>query len=185
MPGHSPRVAPEFDPEAARALLREAGHAEGRGLGELVFPYLGVYERGAASISEQLASVGFRMRRVPIDSVMELAATINDRAHMYLWAWTYAIADPASGFFGPLFTTFPFLYRDAELDGLLASALAARDQAERLRKCRELERIWIGKQAAVVPLTYTDRQLWRRPWITGMSANTISPSTFAEAVVTR
>ena len=122
---------------------------------------------------------------MPIDSVMELEATLKEGAHVYLWAWAYKIPDPASGFFGPLLTTVPFLYHDAELDGLLASALAARDQAERLRKCREFERIWIGKQAAVVPLTYTDRQLWRRPWIAGMSANTISPSTFADAVVTR
>jgi ABC-type oligopeptide transport system substrate-binding subunit len=122
---------------------------------------------------------------MPIDSVKELNATINERAHMYLWAWTYAIADPAGGFLGPLLRAIPFLYHDAELDGLLASALAARNQAERLRKCREFERIWIGKQAAVVPLTYTDRQLWRRPWIAGMSANTIAPSTFAEAVVIR
>jgi ABC-type transport system substrate-binding protein/class 3 adenylate cyclase len=185
MPGHSPRVAPGFDPEAARALLREAGHAEGRDLGELVFPYLRIYERGAASISDHLASVGFRTRKMPIDSVKELNATINEHAHMYLWGWTYAIADPAGGFLGPLFRAIPFLYHDAELDGLLASALAARNQAERLRKCREFERIWIGKQAAVVPLTYTDRQLWRRPWVAGMSANTIAPSTFAEAVVIR
>ncbi|MBA3366143.1 MAG: hypothetical protein H0U03_10235, partial [Actinobacteria bacterium] len=71
------------------------------------------------------------------------------------------------------------------LEQLLAQATAARDQGERLRLCREFERIWIGEQAAVVPLAYADCQLWLRPWVTGMWANAIARSTFAEAVVTR
>ena len=36
MPGHSNRVAPRFDPDRARALLSEAGYADGRALGEIV-----------------------------------------------------------------------------------------------------------------------------------------------------
>ena len=38
-----------------------------------------------------------------------------------------------------------------------------RDQNARLRICREFERIWIGEEAAVVPLTYNDHTLWRPP----------------------
>jgi hypothetical protein len=37
----------------------------------------------------------------------------------------------------------------------------------------------------VVPLSYGDRQLWRRPWVEGMWVNAIRWSTFADAVVTR
>ena len=78
-----------------------------------------------------------------------------------------------------------WLYRDEQLERLLARAASLRDQDERLRIYREFERIWIGEQAAVVPLAYGDRQLWRRPWVTGMWVNAIARSTFADAVVSR
>ena len=41
MPGHSHRVAPPFDPDRARALLVEAGHPEGRRVGEIVLAHWG------------------------------------------------------------------------------------------------------------------------------------------------
>ena len=66
-----------------------------------------------------------------------------------------------------------------------ARAATLRDQDERLRVFREFERLWIGEQAAVVPLVYNDRALWRRPWLTGMWVNAIAKSSFAEAVVRR
>ncbi len=87
-------------------------------------------------------------------------------------------------FLDPILRGFP-LYRDEKLEELLARAAALRDQDERLRAYREFERIWIGEQAAVVPLVYWDRLLWRRPWVTGMWANAIAQSMFADAVVKR
>ena len=80
--------------------------------------------------------------------------------------------------------TWP-IYRDEQLEQLLARAASLRDQDERLRSYREFERIWIGENAELVPLMYNDRPLWRRPWVRGMWTNAIARSTFAEAVVTR
>jgi hypothetical protein len=37
----------------------------------------------------------------------------------------------------------------------------------------------------VVPLSYNDRLLWRRPWVTGLWANGIAKASFAEAIVRR
>ena len=56
---------------------------------------------------------------------------------------------------------------------------------KRLRQCREFDRVWIGEQAAVIRLAYSDRLLWRRPWLTRVWANPIARSTFADAVVSR
>jgi ABC-type transport system substrate-binding protein len=81
--------------------------------------------------------------------------------------------------------TNPSVYRNKELEELLARGASLRDQDERLRAYRDFERIWIGEQAAVVPLAYGDRLLWRRPWITGLWLNAIADSTFADAVVRR
>ena len=183
MPGHSHRVAPAYDLEAARALLRDAGHPDGRGLAAIDFAYFADAERTVAPIADQLEAVGIRVRHLPADSYAELEATIQGGAHAYQWFCGTYFPDPGSGFLEPLLLWGTWLYRDERLDALLARATGARDQDERLRACREFERIWIGEQAAVVPLAYADRSLWRRPWVTGMWAHAIARSTFAEAVV--
>jgi ABC-type transport system substrate-binding protein len=185
MPGHSPRVAPTFDPERARALLSDAGYPDGRALGEIELAHFGIWEEAASVVAAQLAAVGVRVRRLPADSNAELAATIRGRAHAYIWACGYEFPDPGGGFLEPLLRWNPWLYRDERLEQLLIEATTVRAQDERLRAAREFERIWIGEQAAVVPLAYNDRKLWRRPWMTGLWVNAIERSTFAEVVVTR
>jgi ABC-type transport system substrate-binding protein/class 3 adenylate cyclase len=185
MPGHSHRVAPAFDPDRARALLSEAGHPDGRGLGEIVLAHLAIWEEAASDVAAQLAAVGVRVRRLPADYVVDLEASVKERAHAYIWAIGYEFPDPGGGFLEPLLRWGPWLYRNERLEQLLARAASLRDQDERLRTCREFERIWIGEQAAVVPLAYEDSRLWRRPWVTGMWVNAIARATFAEAVVSR
>jgi ABC-type transport system substrate-binding protein/class 3 adenylate cyclase len=185
MPGHSHRIAPAFDPDSARALLSESGHPDGRALGEIVLAHFGIWEEAASDIERQLAAVGVRVRRLPTYSVADLEDAIKERANAYIWSEDYEFPDPARGFLEPLLGWATWLYRDQKLEQLLARAIAVRDQDERLRTCREFERIWIGEEAAVVPLTYNDHTLWRRPWVTGMWANAIARSTFAEAIIKR
>src|SRR5829696_8871846 len=183
LPGHSHRVAPAYDPEAGRALLRDAGYPDGRGLGEIGLAYFAIGESAAAWLTDQLAAIGVRVRRLPADSYAELQTTIEEGAHAYIWSCPSQFPDPGAGFLEPLLRWGPWLYRDERLDALLAEATRARDQDERLRACREFERVWIGEQGAVIPLAYAERTLWRRPWVTGMWAHAIARSTFAEAVV--
>jgi ABC-type transport system substrate-binding protein len=85
----------------------------------------------------------------------------------------------------PFLQQTPSLYRDGEIEGLLDRALSLRDQAERLRMYREVERIWIGEHVALVPLVYNRSVMYRRPWVTGIWKNALVGSTFAEAVVRR
>src|SRR5207245_79763 len=111
--------------------------------------------------------------------------SIEERAHGFVWAWRADHVDSGGGFLESILRVAPWLYRDGELEAMLARAASLRDQDERLRTYREFERIWIGEQAAVVPLAYEDQVLWRRPWVTGIWSNGIGMSTFAEAVVRR
>jgi ABC-type transport system substrate-binding protein len=143
---------------------------------------LDLWEDAASDVAAQLASIGVRVRLLSTASDPEGAAAIEEHGHAFIWGWIADYPDPGGGFLEPLLRETP-LYRDERLEQLLARAASLRDQHDRLRMYREFERIWIGEQAAVVPLAYTDRRLWRRPWVTGMWANAIAPSTFAEAVV--
>ena len=187
MPGHSHRVAPAFDPDRARALLSEAGYPDGHGLGEIVlahFKHLGGRWRRTSPPNSRPSA--FRVRRLPADSVAALEAAIEEPPTRTSGPWTPTLPDPGRGFLQPLLRWVPHFYRDEQTRASCSPERPPlRDQDERLRACREFERIWIGEQAAVVPLVYKDRLLWRRPWLTGMWLNAIARSTFAEAVVRR
>lgn len=184
LPGHSHRVAPEFDPERARALLAEAGFAGGHGLGEIVLACLDLAAELAAGVAAQLAAIGIRAQVRAVVSDADMETLTRDGADAFLWAFGADYPDPGSGFLEPVYR-HPSLYRSDELDSLLGRANLLRDQDERLRTYREFERIWIGEQAAVVPLAYGDALLWQRPWISGMWVNSTQISAFADAVVTR
>ncbi len=185
IPGHSHRVAPASDPDRARALLGEAGYADGRALGEIVLACLDLWEDAASDVAAQLAVIGVRARLLSLASDVQLAAAIEEHAHAFLWAWIGEYRDAGGGFLDLVLRSEPCLYRDEELEELMARAASLRDQDERLRMYRDFERIWIGEQAAVVPIAYGDRLLWRRPWVTGMWVNALEISTFAHAVVRR
>jgi ABC-type transport system substrate-binding protein len=185
MPGHSHRVAPAFDPDRARAFLGEAGYDDGRALGEIVLAYIDLWEETASVVAAQLEAIGVRIRLLCVASDSDLEAAIEEHAHAFIWGWTADYPDPSGGFLNAILNGNPWLYRDEELEELLARAASLRDQDERLRTYREFERIWIGEQAAGVPIAYGDRLLWRRPWVTGMWLNAFEISTFAEAVVKR
>jgi peptide/nickel transport system substrate-binding protein len=182
LPGHSPRVAAGYDPDRARALVREVDGSGGCDLGEIVLTHFGIQQETASIIRDQLAAVGLRARSLPSYSTDALKANIDAQANAWLWSWGSDFADPAGGLL-ELLDWMPKLYRVEELDTLLARADASRDQDERLRAIREFEQLLIGEHAAVVPLAYHDRSLWRRPWVDGLWANALSASTFASAVV--
>jgi ABC-type transport system substrate-binding protein len=121
---------------------------------------------------------------MPCYSTVALQEAIENTAGAYLWSIGYDYPDPV-GMLAPLLDWGTWFYRDAELERLLNRASSADDPDERLAASREFERIWIGEQAAVVPLSYNDRLLWRRPWVNGLWANGLAKATFAEAIVRR
>ena len=184
VPGHSQRVAPAHDLARARALLAEAGHPQGHGLDEIVLACLDLWQEAAVSVAKQLAAIGISARPMVVASDRDMDAAASLHADAFLWVWGGDYPDTGRGFLGPLLEEYS-LYRDDRLRQLLTRAKSLRDKEERLRIYREFDRIWIGEQAAMVPIGYGEMSQWRRPWITGMWASSTEVSTFAEAVVKR
>jgi peptide/nickel transport system substrate-binding protein len=184
--GHSPRVAPPFDPARARVLLREAGLTDPLSIGEVVLASLELWEDTTAMVASSLREIGISVRVLALAGDPDLAEAVSGGvAHAFVWAFGGSFPDAGRSILEPILVEFPSLYRDEELESLLHRAVALRDHDERLRHYREYEQRWIGEQAALVPLGYGDTALWLRPWVTGMWAAGSETSTFADAVVKR
>ncbi|HEV3407502.1 MAG TPA: peptide ABC transporter substrate-binding protein, partial [Gaiellaceae bacterium] len=179
MPGHSHRVAPEYDVELARRLLAEAGYPEGRGLPEIVIaapPWL----EPPDPLIEQWQALGARVR--PLASPAPLNPGDLAEVHCCFSGWTADYPDP-DGFFRGLFeVAWPF-YRDEGIDEMLSRARSVTDQSERMRLYHEVDRIWVAERAAILPVLYPRRMLLRRPSVHGLWANPLKPAQLEQVVV--
>ena len=186
LPGHSHRVAPELDRASARALLAEAGYPDGHGLPELDLIYpAGAHHPGYAQradeCAEQWIALGVRVRPRSVPWA-DFPAAVADGAHVLHDAWIADYPDP-DGFLRTLIETRHELYRDPEIDGLVDRARSVKDQVRRLRLYREVERIWIGERAALIPISYSRKVLLVRPWVEGLRANAFPIGEFDEVIV--
>ena len=180
IPGHTPGLCPEADLEKARALLREAGYPEGRGLPELE---LGVptWVASVEPLLEAWQALGARVSVQPCTANHPMARD----THLTISAWKADFPDP-DGFFRGLNQGggWPF-YRDDEIAALLDDARSVRDQAERIRLYQEIDRIWVTERTTILPLAYGRRIMLRRPWVHGVWASPLSRPHYEQVVVER
>ncbi len=186
MPGHSHQVALGYEPDRARELLAEAGFPGGEGLPELdvPIPLFWTHREGrAAELVAQFGAIGARVRVMPLPG-RESRAALDAGAPMWIGGWTADYPDP-DGFVRALVEHHPELYSDEEVLDLLAGARSSRDQAERIRLYRQLERLWIHDRAAIVPILYPRWILLTRPWVEGLWLSPLRRGPFDEVTVRR
>jgi oligopeptide transport system substrate-binding protein len=183
MPGHSHRVAPDYDLELAHRLLAEAGYPEGRGLPELELALAKSHRAHAGTVlTDSCAELGARVRIREVSDALG-PADIGD-ADLWLTGWTADYPDP-DGFFRGLFRiSWPF-YRDEELEEMLTEARSLGNQSERLRIYHDIDRLWVSEHAAILPLSYSRAMLARRPWLEGLGATPLSQARLDAVVVNR
>jgi oligopeptide transport system substrate-binding protein len=182
MPGHSPSLAPEPDPERAKELLADAGYAGGKGLPELEL----VVPDWALSLDPLLEAweeLGARVRVRTTTGHFDIPY-LHD-AHFWVSGWTADFPDP-DGFFRGLIqgAEWPF-YEDEEISYLLEEARSVRNRDERIRRYQEIDRLWVLERATILPLSYTRRLVVRRPWVKGVRANALSRVLLDEVVIDR
>jgi hypothetical protein len=73
-----------------------------------------------------------------------MVAAIDEGVHAFLWAWGGEYPDAGRGFLDPIFSEYPFLYRDQHLEELLVRAVPLPDQSERLRRGPRRVAVWAG-----------------------------------------
>ena len=180
MPAHSHRVGLEYDLEKARALLDEAGYPGGKGLPEIrmVVPS---WLLPVEPLHELWKPIGARVEVVPSPGHVDW--DVLEGAHLWWTGWTADYPDP-DGFFRGLLLLgqWPF-YRDDDILGLLERGRSLRDQGERMRIYHEIDHLWVGERAAILPVAYPRSVLLRRPWVEGLWASPLSRAHLDTVVV--
>jgi peptide/nickel transport system substrate-binding protein len=162
-----------YDPERARALLAEAGFANGFDTELWAMPaprpYMPQPEKIAQAIQADLAQVGIRARIVSLEWATYLDKVFNGHHDLCLLGWTGDNGDP-DNFLYVLLDKMAAVkpaqnvafYKSDELHDILVAARTQTDPAIRTQLYREAQRI-IHRDAPWVPLVHaTQTAAFRR-----------------------
>ncbi len=180
MPGHSYRIGLDTDLELARQLLVEAGYPDGRGLPDLELALPSWLD--PEPFVQQWSLLGANVRVVAVRK--HGPEYERGTAHAWVKGWFADYPDP-DGFLRGLLRYERSIRDVDELRDLVAEARSLRDQAERLRRYQEIDRILVSDRAFLAPISYSQTVIVRRPWVENVWASAMSGAYFDEVEVTQ
>ncbi len=158
--GQNPDLArPTYDPEAAKALLADAGYAEGEVTFELALDSSSssntqlVYQM----VQQQLKAAGIEVTIKDYDESSWLDLRKSGEMDAFIANWTMDYNDPANimyTFFGNAEKSGirSLNYQDEAIMERVSAASSITDDDERMAEYQELERIIVEEDAAWVPM---------------------------------
>lgn len=173
--GYTAEAGIEFDPEAARELLAEAGYSDGEGFPELELLYNSSEDH--KRIAEAIQNMWQKHLNIPI-------GTNNQDWKVYLASMTSLDYDIArSGWIADYLDPINFLecfvtdggnnrtgWSNEEYDGLIEEARRTLDEEERRALYQEAERILL-EEAPIAPVYYYTQRFLKAPELKGAKAN--------------
>jgi ABC-type oligopeptide transport system substrate-binding subunit/class 3 adenylate cyclase len=182
--GHTPDIAPRFDPDQARELL-------GRSRFDGPLEILEAEERAAiARILGDMwrETLGLDVR-VTIRSYAELAVVPNlwDLAPIVISGWLPGYPDPEYYLRLLLHSesrTNEGGYSHPPFDDLIERARQERDGRARLELFHQADRMAVAEQAALIPVAYGRAMAFVKPWVQGWSEFGKTSTSFSDLVVT-
>jgi peptide/nickel transport system substrate-binding protein/oligopeptide transport system substrate-binding protein len=176
LPGYSPSLkAPAYDPDAAKALLAEAGYPGGKGLPPLRFYTAQTQSSAVAKSNEKLrddlAKIGIRLEihQVPWARLIELIE--DSAAPAFQLGWIADLPDPDAflrTLFEPGGSANYFNFLDPDTAKALERGASETNPIERARVYRELERSILDK-APLIPLFHSMGMLASRREVHGLT----------------
>lgn len=176
MPGHRPDFKGlEFNPEKARALLRESRYGSAEGLGRITFTISG---QGATAGPYIEAVIEMWRQNLGVDveiEQIEFATFLEDvkrgKLQMFSLGWIADYPDPEDFLdlkfhSGRSFANNEARYRNPEVDRLLEAARVETDHAKRMQLYQQAEDI-IVTEAPWVVLTHSKNNVVVKPYVKG------------------
>jgi peptide/nickel transport system substrate-binding protein len=153
-PGFDPNFRPyDFDPEAAKAKLQEAGFADGLTL-ELLIGEDPLSATLAQAIQQDLAQVGVTIEIKQVSDAVSYDMIVAGEGQTYLNSWYMIQPDPAD-LINNLYMTDAGsnqdFYSNPKVDELAVQALGEQDREKRMQLYHEIEQI-LMEDAVHVPL---------------------------------
>jgi len=190
MPGHSPDIRLQYDPDTARRLMKEAGYAGGRG-----FPPVRMLigrRADALAMAELLQRCWQDVLGVTVHTDMlpaeQFFQQLADPPALFILAWTVDFAEPY------LFLALPFhsaspssriRWRNSRYDRLVEGATSTADPNRRMEMYHRADYLLVAEEAAVLPLSYGQRVMLIKPWVQDFPAASYSVALYKDVVVTR
>ena len=122
-----------------------------------------------------------------LPTVQATTHKLDSRHHggdLWVSAWWADYPDP-DGFLRGMFSLWPTLRADDELQELVAEARSLRDRATRMRAYNTIDRIVVSERAYLLPISYGRAMILRRPWVENVWANSMSSVHFDQVEVRR
>jgi len=177
IPGYRPIPAIPYDPARARALLAEAGYAQGKGLPPLI---LGPNPRGFGPSEAAQVLAAMIHQNLGIDArvqVLDIAKWRSDMrtrtAFSAVTGWTADIADPNDYLYALLASKAPFEYftgySNPAYDKMVDAANHERTRVGMLRRMGDVERYLILDDVGVLPVYYVREAILRKPYVHNLS----------------
>jgi len=166
MPGHSPGIALHYDPEAARALLAEAGYPNGEGLHslELYTHSKPVHKYEFDNIRLQwLKNLGVEITRVSVESHKYYERISHEEPPIWVDGWSADYLDP-DDFMRSYFSSQHQGWNNDSFSELVSRARSLTDQKERMRLYQQADRILI-EDAPLLPLYHGQYNFLVKPWV--------------------
>jgi len=183
--GHTPSIAPRFDPDLARALLRESGFAgplrlAGLDEWETILGIVVAAWREVLGI--QVEQSRWMSNAVPGDPFSELGA------HTIMTGWLPGYPDPEYYLrllFQSTSRTNEGGFADPAFDVLIERARQERSDRGRLERFHEADRYAVADRVALIPLVYGRSMALVKPWVRGWWEFGKTSASFADLSVVR
>lgn len=183
--GHTPDIAPRFDPRLALEYLSKAGGAAE--LGVLV-----VQETQAGVLMEAVASMWHELLGLPVDvrrlTFQDFVSIDDPRTivPVFTSGWFPGYPDPE--YFLRLLLHSDARdnnggYRNPDFDALIEQARRERGDRARLELYHQADRMAVADQVGIIPLAYGRNVAFVKPWVQGWWEFGKSWANFADLIV--